>query len=204
MPEIDLEETLEKLAKDYSGKLSPELIFVEIGTSKGISALRILKGIKESGIQRWFFTIDPYGDKPYRQGEETLYETIYGEETFRKTMFELNKYAYQNNLLYCHWRMLDSDFMRYFPEMEFWHKSQKIKNAQFGFVYLDGEHTKEIVLKEFEWFYSRMPKGGIIIIDDVRFLGMENGIEDLFKNFKGNWSFQIYEYNDRGYFIKNE
>lgn len=202
MPELELEETLEKIAKDFSIKFPPELIFVEIGTSRGISAIRILKGIKKSGIKRWFFTIDPYGNKPYKQGNEVLYDTIYGEETFRETMFKLNEYAYQNNLLYYHWRMLDTDFMKYFPQVEFWHNGKKMENSQFGLVYLDGEHTKNAVLKEFEWFYQKMPSGGIIIIDDIRFLGMENGIKQLLKDFKGEWSFQIYKYNDRGYFIK--
>jgi len=200
---IDLpNEYLKLQVKKLSEKFSPDIIFIEIGTATGNSAKWILNGINESEIKRWFFTVDPYGDKPYKTSAGISNNMDYGEKSYRRAMLELNKYTYENELLYCHWRMLDSDFMKIFPEIEFWHKGGKIKNPQFGFIFLDGEHIPDVILKEFEWFYERMPSGGMIAIDDINYLDMEEGTKSLLKGFKGKFEFQTDGSNHRAYFTK--
>jgi len=195
-------EYLESKIEELSKKFPPEIVFLEIGTSKGTSGIRFLTGINKSGVKRWFFSIDPYGNKPYRVTGEVRTQTNYGEEWYRKTMVMLNNYALENELLYCHWRILDTDFMEFFPKMEFWYGGKRIKDIQYGFIYLDGEHITESVLNEFRWFYERMPAGGMIVIDDINFLGMEEGVKELLKDFEGEMEFRHQEENHRVYFTK--
>lgn len=200
MPNDYLESQVERLSKKYPS----EMIFVEIGTSTGSSALRTLKGIHKSGVKRWFFTIDPYGDKPYRDQAHISISMHYDEKEFREAMFELTKHAHEKKMLYYHWRMLSSDFIKVFPQIEFWHEGKKIENPQFGFVYLDGEHTWDTVIQEFKWFYERMPSGGMIAIDDIHFLGNEEGVKKLLNDFsfKGKTEFKKIGNNYRAYFTK--
>jgi hypothetical protein len=34
-------------------------------------------------------------------------------------------------------------------------------------VFLDGPHTTKLVKDEFDFFYSKIPSGGVIVFDDI-------------------------------------
>lgn len=158
-------------ALEVSKKIDKKYIFCEVGTREGNSGIQLLDAIKESNKERWFFTIDPYGDKLYRARTDIKggSHLDYDEQCYRNGMMTLHKYAFDNNLLYCHWRMTSEDFMNNITSIEFWHDGEKV-DYEFGLVFLDGEHYEELVLKEFNWFKDRLASGGIIIIDDIEFI----------------------------------
>lgn len=151
-------------ALEVACRLPEKYSFFEIGSWRGGSAVAIMQAIKDSGkTDRWMFTIDPYGSKPFGLGDKVVIADHYHEEDYRYAMKFMSDYALDNKLNHCHFRMLSGDYFNL--EFDFWHKGKK-RNIVPGFAYLDGEHTPRDVLAEFTYFNVRMPKGGAIVIDD--------------------------------------
>ena len=140
--------------------------FIEIGTRSGHSAMAVLYALAETQKVHWFFTVDPYGDKPYKDGsnDKNIYD--YGEIHYRNAMASLSKFAFDHELLHYHWRMTSKDFRNLSESIEFWHEGEPHK-PDYGFVFLDGEHDLESVTQEIAWFLPRMRAGAALIVDDV-------------------------------------
>jgi hypothetical protein len=164
-PLIDMYDEVLRVSKE----LPEDIVFVETGTRNGDSAMVILKGILDSGKKRWLFTVDPYGDKPYGIGSIVSSTYGYDEQHYRNAMMSLSKYAWDNDLLHYHYRMLSQEFHLISEQTEFWHKANKVQH-KYGFVYLDGEHTFNAITKELEFFLPRLVKGGVVIVDDISFI----------------------------------
>ena len=167
-------------ALEVARELPVGLPFIEIGTRAGGSALLLLQAIHESGKDRPLITIDPYG-KPYQSGQgEYLnpdqpnvcpsvqhYEPT-GEGHYRTAMALLANYCAENSLTYVPYRMTSADFMDTWLYLaNLWIDGGKINGLPFGLVYLDGEHTEEVVCRELAWFSSRMHPDGLLVIDDT-------------------------------------
>lgn len=178
-------------------------IIVEVGTRNADSAMYIFQAIKDKGKKNWFWTIDPYGLKPYKVGEKVhIMEMDYGEKHYREAMKKLSNFAYKENLNHCHWRLLSEDFMKIIDNIEFWYNKEK-KKIEFGFVFLDGEHYPDLVYKEFDFFYNKLVENGIIVIDDIYYLGDFDKVEEtLLSKYKGDLHFFVFENNQRVYFTK--
>lgn len=138
--------------------------FVEIGTRRGGSALIFLTAIKNSGIQRPLYTIDPYGNKPYKLSDATIFRVAI-DDYYKDAMKLLSIYCSMHNLFWTHFRITSFDFMKIYEQINIWWDERALKEL-FGFVYLDGEHNEDTVAKELEWFQPRMHKDGLIVIDD--------------------------------------
>lgn len=140
--------------------------FVEVGIDEGSSAVRLLELIK--GTDKWLFTVDPHGDKPFTSGQTTQ-QLGYGEQTYRTAMLRLAACAVDNDSNHTHFRMTSERFMTTYDDTDIWAGGGKIDKS-FCFVFLDGEHYTELVTKEFEWFAQRLVPRGIIVVDDFHML----------------------------------
>lgn len=169
-------------------RMREDAIFVEIGNYRGGSSLAMLEAIKNTK-PRWLYTIDPYGTKPFKV-EKEYDDSKYDEDIYRDAMKLLSDYAHKNKLNHYHWRMTSDDFMKIYPKIDFWHNGTVV-DPIFGCVYIDGEHTPEQVNREIEFFYNRMPNGGLIILDDTPFVSSSlqytkkilSGIQDNFRTY---------------------
>ena len=65
-----------------------------------------------------------------------------------------------------HFHIESADFMKTYLNMKIWWQ-EKILEPTFAFVYLDGEHNVDPVVKELQWFIPKMVDNGIISIDDT-------------------------------------
>lgn len=160
-------EQVYNVAKLVSEQVPEDCIFMETGTRAGGSALAILQAIKDSGKNRWLFTLDPYGDKPYNVGNAVT-QLWYGEEFYRTAMKVLADYAFDNKLLHAHFRMKSLDWMNTFSTTEYWYEATQ-QNPKFGFAYLDGDHDTKTVEAEYAWLKERSP-GIAVIVDDAQYL----------------------------------
>lgn len=167
---LDSLEQVYDVALKASRELPEDYIFIETGTRAGGSALAIMQAIHDSGKNRWFFTIDPYGMKPYKQADEIV-TLDYGEDHYRTAMRALSNHAYHYKLLHSHFRMKSLDWMRSFDQSEFWYDG-KIMEPKFGFAYLDGDHDSDTVTKEYEWLKGHTPDIAVIV-DDAHYLNGE-------------------------------
>lgn len=143
--------------------------FVEIGTRSGGTALLILLAIKNSRIFRPLFTVDPYGNKPYNRGNK-LIDLDYGETFYRGAMYRLATYCKEEGLFHHHLRMLSTDFIKVFSQIDFWHRGKVLDTSKFGFVYLDGDHEETCIANELSWFLPKMVPEGLIVIDDAEYV----------------------------------
>lgn len=194
-------ERLFQTVKDLDQKFSKDYMLAEVGTAAGTSAIWTMKALAENKSKRFFHTIDPYGGKPYNIAGAAHLGFDYDDDNFRKTQKLLKDFALENDINHTHWKMRSQDFVKMFPDINFW-ADGKIMDPKFCFAFLDGEHAYEPILEEFQFFYDRMPSGGVIIVDDYNLLGMDNEIIPRFAKFKGDLKLYDEDYNYRIYFVK--
>lgn len=191
------------LIKRLDKELPQDRIFVEIGVGGGTTALRTIQALGANNSKRWFFTIDPYGDKPYVVGDSRhLMGYKYNEAEHRSAMAHIKMEALAREVNHTHWLMRSQDFMQFFDKIEFW-SDGAIHKPMFGFAFLDGEHSWNPVAEEFRYFYHRMDKG-VISIDDYDMIG---GKERVCSELEGlvphdEWFFNTADHHHRCYFEK--
>jgi hypothetical protein len=122
-----------------------------------------LEAIK--GTCNYVVTIDPYG-KPYISGGNW---PPMGEIMYQSGLKNISDYCRDNNTLCVPFRTTSETFMRIWDDYPMW-KNGELLSKQFCVVYLDGEHTVEMVTKEMEWFIPRMRSNGLIVIDDTTYI----------------------------------
>ena len=149
--------------------LPKSIPFVELGVRAGGSALLALWAIHESGVNRPLITVDPYGERPWLSADDKVMEKDsdgYGESFWRQTQNLLTEFCVKNELDWWHYRMTDTDFMSAWDGMDVWYQKKELEK-KFGFVYLDAEHSLNVIKRQYEWFSKRVVKGGMISIDDI-------------------------------------
>lgn len=137
--------------------------FVEIGTRAGGSAILFLNAIKNTS--NFLITIDPYGKSYLADGE---WPPI-GEDMYRSANFHIANFCQCFEVLHVPYRMTSKDFFKTWETTNLWIEG-KTCTSPFGVVYLDGEHTEEMVTKELLWFIPKMHANGLMIIDDISYL----------------------------------
>lgn len=140
---------------------------VEIGTRAGGSALLYLHLLDMLyDAPPMFFTVDPYGLKPYRGGDHPADDRLrpYGDP-----MYATAKQALVNYPNHCHFLLESMDFFKSMRDAGFWWRGVKYPFRQnFAFIFLDGDHDASAVLDEVaitlpHWLAPR----GTIAIDNA-------------------------------------
>lgn len=153
----------------------PELQVVEIGTRKGGSAMLFQEIIMGENPHRFLHTIDPYGGKPYTNGEEVV-GGLYNDDLYEQMILDLGARRQQ----WTHWKMRSLDWIKMYPNIEFWAGGRHLKD-EFCFVYLDGDHADLTVKAELDFFLPRTT--GYILVDNAdkihpETMGIDYLIED--------------------------
>ncbi len=163
-------------ALKYAKELPPEYIFMEIGCWKGGTTMALMQAVKDSGVDRWVWSVDPYGSKPFKLGDEIQQEADYNDtEIYPDAMLNFAQYAKKLGVKHYHWRMTSDDFFKILDNgIDFYDKGDVIK-PRFGFVYIDGDHNCYTVEREMLWLTDRMPKSkSMIVLDDVPYIDQHN------------------------------
>ena len=186
-------EMIYDLALQYSKQLPEDYIFMEIGCWKGGSTMALMQAVKDSGVDRWVWSVDPYGSKPFKLGDGIQEEADYNELIYRDAMDNFASFAKEIGVKHYHWRMESDDFMKVATQINFWDKGVVIE-PKFGFVYVDGDHDGEVVAREMHWLKDRMPANkSMIVLDDTPYITVKNqpiiqqaidqGFEDNFRTY---------------------
>lgn len=191
-------ERLYNVVKGLVDKFDDSYMLAEVGTDTATSALWTFKALK--GSKKWFHTIDPYGGKPYNINETTTLEFDYTDHKYRGTLATLSRMAKEENINHCHWKIRSHDFIKIFDQLEFWGDG-KIMEPKFCWAYLDGDHAWSAIIPEFDYFYDRMPKGGVICIDDYNLLS-EGSIPSVLAKYEGSYQLIVEDEHYRIYFTK--
>lgn len=167
-------------------KVPIDSIIVEVGTRQGGLSLMFMYGINLLKIRKTIFTIDPYGNKPYKQGEETL-QLNYSDDYYYTAMGNIGLYSIGSPYInHAHWKITSIDFIKIWDLIGIWDngKYKKGIDVKYGFVYLDGEHNDKVVADELNYFIPRLAKNGNICIDDTEHIYKSNipVIQNAFDN----------------------
>jgi len=150
--------------RELHERLPVNLSFLEVGSYQGETTCDIIRILR--GSERWLFTVDPYGSKPYLldgqfwAGDQTLYT----DHTYRRAIRAMATAADEHAVNHAYYRMTSLDFFEVIRRFDFWYRGE-IFPLRFGFVYLDGAHEPATVRKEVEWLREHM-REGLIVVDD--------------------------------------
>lgn len=165
LDEIDEVEPL-KGSWDFAAEIGEFIIklepmpgdILEIGTFRGKTAIFCAKLLENIGSNKWVVTIDPYIE-------------YFPESEITRTLGKINKKG----------ATMKAEYDRFLANLERLsvtrHKKHylmrsseafnELKNSRFSFIYIDGEHTEEAVLNDFNLYSRCLSPGGVIAFDDV-------------------------------------
>ena len=144
---------LEKLAKDNkNGNI------VEIGSWKGRSTIRLAKGTI-AGKKNIIFAIDPHTGSP--EHIDALGEQI---NTYPEFEQNIKNAGVENYIV---------------PVVQTSEEAALTFNAPIGLIFIDGDHTYEMVKKDFEMWNSKVLPGGIIAFHDNHWPGVLKVLKDI-------------------------
>ena len=72
-------------------------------------------------------------------------------------------------------------FKRYSDGVPIYNNNKYIINT-YALVFFDGPHTTELVKKEFDFFYNKIPNGGIIVFDDINLYPHMKNLDNYIKD----------------------
>lgn len=146
--------------------LVPDGPSLEIGTRHGGSAFLFLNLLLliYDGMPPQFFTVDPYGNKPYQDASSNAF-CNYGrlEQAEMKTLL-LPFHAH------AHFQLRSSDFLQALRGRPYWLRGKQrcFGERDMAFAFLDGDHDAESIRSDLHylWGWWMHPKG-LVLIDNV-------------------------------------
>ena len=138
-----------------------DLVGVEIGVDSGENALNILENLNIKHL----YLIDPYA----------LYRNLInvGCNITEEQCVELEKIAHERLEKY-------KDKITWIKDL-----SENVADQipdNLDFVYVDGNHRKEYVLKDIELYYPKIKEGGLISFHDFDYPDVQKAVIDAFGN----------------------
>ena len=138
----------------YSLKDKKDLVGAEIGVAEGHNAEQILRNLDIKKL----YLVDAYrwyGDYKHKAAKRE------GKAQKRLT-------KWQSKL----------KWMRMFSE----EAAKHIKKGELDFVYIDANHEYPYVIKDLEYWYPKVKKGGIIAGHDYQLEGVRDAVKEYFIN----------------------
>lgn len=123
-------------------------LFVEIGVYKGKSTCYMLEKIRESGKEIYFSAIDNFSMSPMQEAASNIYQCGFGGgELFELISEESDKAA------------------------------KKFSNKSVSFLFIDGDHEYNAVVKDLEAWLPKMENGATIAGHDYQYV--KNAVEEV-------------------------
>lgn len=177
-----LKQTL-KLSNDYK-----KINVVECGVYKGLSSYLMLNSIKECGYDNRlrYHIFDSFEGLSKRENKDINNEFLPGKSLSNMLLHN------EERILVCPLQQV-KDNLKKFKSVNFYkgwvpEKFGEVENLQFSFVHIDLDLYQPII-DSLRFFYPRMIKGGIIILDDYGFLdwpGAKKATEEFMQEVSSN------------------
>ncbi|NEO52982.1 MAG: FkbM family methyltransferase [Okeania sp. SIO3B5] len=168
--------SFEQLLSNYVGE--PNLLFLELGSWKGRSALWLVENIL-TGVNSKLICVDVWDVNEWeKEAEETislfknpqrmeelkvdrLYETfLQNTEHFREKIIPRRQTTIEALQELCN------------------------QNVKFDFIYIDANHTAKAVYQDFSFAYQCLKPGGIVFFDDTNWKSVEIALKRIVRDFK--------------------
>tara|TARA_B100001778_G_scaffold73747_1_gene59027 strand:- start:3029 stop:3712 length:684 start_codon:yes stop_codon:yes gene_type:complete len=139
----------------------------EIGVREGGSSKIILDTLKKTNQNKVHIAIDPFGNIDYEHWENRKDKLDYTNKMKNNMLKNLYSYCSLNNMECLYFPLEDTEFFKRFPDgIPIYNEKKYIINS-YAMVFFDGPHTTELIKKEFDFFYNKIPNGGTIVFDDI-------------------------------------
>jgi len=140
----------------------------EIGIREGGSAEMIINKIADRQLGYTHIGIDHYGQMPQVHSDTNTMVLDYTNSMRNRAIAALYTLAEEKGVNFLFQNMQDGEFFKRFPEgVPIYNNSEARVVGWYGFVFLDGPHSTELVLKETEFFAPRCVIGATMVFDDT-------------------------------------
>lgn len=147
----------------------------EIGVREGGSTQIILDTLKKTQQNKIHVAIDPFGNIDYEHWENRKEKLDYTNKMKNNMLRHLYNYCSLNDMECLYFPLEDTEFFKRFSDGVPVYNEKKYIINTYALVFFDGPHTTDLVKKEFDFFYDKIPNGGVIIFDDIKqYPHMEN------------------------------
>ena len=150
-------------AYDLVAALRPSKI-VELGTEYGESYFTFCQAVAECGIACKSFAVDTWRGDPH--------SGAYGEAVFREVSEHNRKHYLSFSTLL---RTFFDEALRYFPD------------GSIDLLHIDGLHTYEAVLHDFQAWFPKVRAGGIVLMHDTQVRQYDFGVWRLWEELRGRY-----------------
>jgi cephalosporin hydroxylase len=142
-------------------------IVCEIGTRRGGSLEHIVNGLLENQDHgRNMVCIDPYGNIEYERKQGDIARTEYTNDMRIEAQIAINAFLLGKPINVVYHCLEDTEFfVRYGDGVPFYNEV-KIVETEYAFVFFDGPHGTEAVMKEIEFFHPRAAQNSVWVFDD--------------------------------------
>ena len=153
---------------NINSRFSKPLMILETGTARGFSSICMAKALNDHNCLGVISTIDSISHK-----KEIYWNCIDDHEGPKSRSELLKKWELElQNIIF----------------IQGWTKDvlPRLGLARINFAFLDAQHTKEDVLREFKFVSERQKAGDIVVFDDVTkdyFPGVYEAVEFIEKNY---------------------
>lgn len=139
----------------------------EIGVREGGGTKLIMETLQNTGQQKVHIAIDPFGNIEYEHWETRKERLDYTNAMKNRMLANLYALCHNTGMECLFFPLEDTEFFkRYADGIPIYDEYKRIVN-KYAMVFLDGPHTTELVRNEFDFFNTRIPRGGVIVFDDI-------------------------------------
>lgn len=139
----------------------------EIGVREGGSTKMILDMMKYTNQKKVHIAIDPFGNIDYSHWETMKNKMDYTNKMKNKMLKNLYTYCAENDMECLYFPLEDTEFFKRYAEGVPVYNEHKYIINTYSLVFFDGPHTSELIKNEFDFFYRKIPIGGMIVFDDI-------------------------------------
>ena len=139
----------------------------EIGVREGGSTKLILDTLRETNQNKVHIAIDPFGNIEYEHWENRKERIDYTNSMKNRMLKNLYEYCDKHSMECLYFPLEDTEFFEKFKEGVPIYNEHKYIVNQYSLVFFDGPHTTKLVKEEFDFFYDKVPSGGVIVFDDI-------------------------------------
>lgn len=170
-----------RFAYDLVRNFRPQKI-AELGTHKGTSFFSFCQAIKDSGTNAELNAIDTWtGDQHSGFYDESVYYAVK----------DIQKLYYPKINIRLHRKKFDDAITNF-------------KDDSIDLLHIDGLHTYSAVKHDFDSWYGKVNKKGIILFHDINVKTGDFGVYKLWQELKDNVKIEFYHSNGLGILFKDQ
>jgi hypothetical protein len=141
----------------------------EIGLREGGGSQFIMDAINNTKQQRTHIAIDPYGNI-IAEAKDNEFRRFDWDNNMRNIcLSNMYQLASELNINFLFFQLEDTEFFnRYADGVPIYNEVKSIENL-YAFVFFDGPHGTQAVIKEFEFFNARANSGAVFVFDDISY-----------------------------------